>query len=151
MRWMGWLVAGSVACNGAGEEGFGPATCDGGGEPLLEAGVGGQLNFEAFGDGDLVPVRADGETIEVQLYTSGIDTTDSVTVVIKTSVGGGTTRDSINSFTLVCNDDEGRGWLGAYPFLPATAKDGDTITLSATVTDSSSVAVNTEVDLKLQF
>lgn len=151
MRAMTFLVFGLMACSGEdGEPGFGPPTCEGGGEPIVEAGVGGQLSFEAYGDGERVPVRPDGETIEVQLYTSGIDTTDTVTVSMRLSVNGGTSRDSLNSFTLVCND-EGYGWLGAYPFLPTEAADGDTVTVVATVTDAAGTSVTDEVDLELAF
>ena len=139
------------ACSGE-DQGdlYGPPSCDGGGEPLVEIGSGGQLGFEPYADGDLVPVRADGETIEVQLWTSGIDTTDSVLVTIRTSLDGGASKDSSSTFTMVCDEDSGHGWLGAYPFLPDGAEDGDLVTVVATVTDSLETSVSGEVELEIQ-
>jgi hypothetical protein len=134
-------AVGLSACTGDEPGGaYGPPTCDGGGEPLIEIGSGGQLGFEPFAAGELVPVRPDGETIEVQLWTSGLDTTDSMIVTIRTSIAGGASKDSTASFTLVCNDEEGRGWLGAYPFLPDEAEDGDLVTVVATATDGTDVS-----------
>ena len=147
-----WIVAlGLVACAGEEEGGFGPPTCDGGGEPLIELGSGGQLGFEPYAAGELVPVRPDGETIEVQLWTSGLDTNDSMTVSIRTSIGGGPSRDSLATFNLVCNEEDGRGWLSAFPFLPEGAADGDVVTVVATATDANSTSASGEVDVELQF
>lgn len=132
-------------------EGYGPPTCDGGGEPLIEIGSGGQLGFEPYAAGELVPVRTDGETIEVQLWTSGLDTTDSMIVTIRTSIDGGESKDSTASFTLVCNEDEGQGWLGAYPFLPNGFADGDIVTVVATATDGHDVSASGEVEVEIQL
>ena len=151
--WNGMVAALLLgACSGDDQgDVYGPPTCDGGGEPIVEIGSGGQLGFEPYGNGELVPVRADGETIEVQLWTSGIDTTDSVLVTIRTSIGGGASKDSSSTFTMVCNEDDGHGWLGAFPFLPDEAADGDIVAVVATVTDALETSVSSEVELEVQF
>jgi hypothetical protein len=149
MRALGVVALGvMVACSGDDVVDEGPATCDGGGPLLVEVGSGGQLDFVPFADGDEATLRVD-ETIEVQLLTSGLDTTDSVTVSVRTSIGGGTTRDSLNTFNLVCSDDTGRGWLGAYPFVPEGAVAGDRVLVVATVTDAAGTAASGEVELLL--
>lgn len=148
---VGILVLGLAACAGDEEEGYGPATCDGGGEPLIEIGSGGQLGFEPYAAGEVIEVRPDGSTIETQLWTSGLDTNDSMTVSIRTSIGGGASKDSLATFTLVCNDEEGRGWLSAFPALPDGAADGDIVKIVATATDAQETSASGEVEVELQF
>ena len=147
MRWTALVML--AACAGEEVEGYGPATCDGGGEPIVEIGDGGQLDFAPFTDNDTVDLRSDG-SIEVQLFTSGLDTSNTVTVSIRTSIGGGTTRDSLSSFNLVCNDDIGHGWLGAYPGLPDGVQAGDVVDVVATVTDASGGSASGEVALTVR-
>ena len=120
------------------------------GEPLVELGTGGQLGFEPYAAGEQVALRGE-DTISVELWTSGLDTTDSMIVSIRTSIGGGQSRDSLATFSLVCNEDEGRGWLSAFPFVPEGAADGDIVTVVATVTDANEVTASGEVDLELSL
>ena len=150
--WACGMVVLGLACAGdEADDGFGPATCDGGGEPLIELGSGGQLGFEPYADGEQVPVRPDGETVEVQLWTSGLDTTESMIVTVRTAINGGESRDSTASFTLVCPEEEGRGWLTVYPYLPVEAADGDRVTVTATATDAQETSASGSVELQLQF
>ena len=68
-----------------------PGLCLGDGEPVVRLGTGGRLQFEAYGEGDRVPVTAGplGELgLRLDLLTEGLDTSASMNVILRVRVDG---------------------------------------------------------------
>jgi hypothetical protein len=142
------------ACNGGAEEPtLEPGSCDGDGTEALELGEGGRDGFVAFEDGDALYAEDFGGTwsIYVELYTNGIDTTEAVTAVVRTSVDGGPTSDALGQQILQCDDAVGRGWTGVFAPLPdslqadPSSAEGAPVVITATVTDTSGDSATAEV------
>lgn len=107
------LAFGLVGC--AGEDGEAtaaePGTCDGGGTLSVELGDGGRNDFMAFSDGEVLPVEQAGfYGVGVELWTSGLNTTESVTLVARLSVDGGPATPATALRNLLCDDEVGYGW-----------------------------------------
>lgn len=133
-----WIIGlGCVACSGE------PATCDGGGEPAIEAGMGGADAFVPFGDGDTLEGSSTG--LQLDLWTTGLDTTQAVTTVVRISADGGPTQDSIAQLTYNCDEGVGHGWTRVTAALPAEAADGSALDVSISATD----AARTNASLEL--
>lgn len=152
--WMTAALVALVACGG--EEAPGePATCDGGGAPSLALGDGGRTDFTPLGDGASIPIESynGSYVVYIELWTSGLDTTDPMTVVVRTSVDGGPTADALGQQQLLCDEEIGNGWTGVWAPLPgdlqteaaAQAADGAPVVITATVTDALGTTVSTEL------
>lgn len=129
-RWM--FVIGVVACSG--EE---PATCDGGGEPMIELGTGEAEAFAPYTDGDTFDGSSSG--LRVSLWTSGLDTTQPITTVIRISADGSPTADSIAQLSYSCDDAVGNGWQQVTAALPGEAVDGSALSITISTTDANQV------------
>jgi len=130
-------------------ESYGPPTCDGGGEPLLELGDGGRNAFAPHGPGAVLPTRGDPIGLDLDLWTSGIDTTQPVTAVVRISVAGGPTEDSLASLTLICADS-GNGWTNVLATLPSGSASGTDVAVEAVLTDWTGVSVTAQLDGTLE-
>jgi len=132
-----------------------PASCDGGGEPMVELGDGGQSDFQAFSDGVTVPIDEVGGAygVSTELWSSGVDVTSPVTVVVKVSVDGGPTTDAVGQRNMQCNDDVGNGWDSVFAPLPdhlqtaaaAEGASGSEVTITAVITDADGESASGEV------
>ena len=116
-----------LACSGD------PATCDGGGDPALEIGEGNRDSFVAFPDGGTY--EGSNNTIDLALWTTGLDTTQAITTVVRISVDGGATTDSIAALTYQCAEASGNGWTSATALLPPAAADGSAVRIQVSATD----------------
>ena len=123
----------------------GPPTCDGGGATTLELGDGGRNAFVPFSGGDTIPTRGEPAGLDLDLWTSGIDTSQPVTAVVRASVDGGPTEDSLASLTLTCADS-GNGWTNVLATLGAGAAPGSTVSIESTVTDWTGVTASTSIE-----
>ena len=128
-----------------------PATCAGGGAPLLELGDGGRSAFVAFADGVALPTSTNGLTLEMQ--TSGIDTTQNVTAVVRIAADGGPSEDSIAALSLQCEsaaDGTGFGWAGVIASLPASTVEGSAIDIEAVITDWRGITATTSLSASVR-
>ncbi len=159
-RWM-WVMAALVACSGDDGEMVEPGTCDGGGPVSLELGEGGRSDFVAWSDGDLLIAEDFGGTfsVYVELFTSGLDTREPVTAVVRMSVDGGPTTDAIGQQQLQCDEEVGNGWTGVFAPLPdelqdagsVEAAEGAPVVLTATLTDVDGEAATAEISGVLSY
>lgn len=109
------------------------ATCDGGGEPALEVGEGPRDGFAAYADGGTY--EGSGNAIDLAFWTTGLDTTEPISTVVRISVDGGSTTDSIAQLTYQCAEATGNGWTSASALLPPAAVDGSSIRIQVSATD----------------
>lgn len=118
-----------MACNGGGG-----GTCDGGGDPFLEVGTGSRDAFAPLQDGDTL--EGSGSAIEFSLVTTGLDTTQPITTVVRISADGGATTDSVAQLTYQCSQDVGTGWQSVTASLPSEASDGSALAITVSTTDA---------------
>lgn len=123
-----------------------PPTCEGGGAPLLELGDGGRTDFEAFADGVALPTTGSPAGVNLEMQTSGIDTTQGVSVVVRVAADGGPSEDNLAVLSFQCAsaaDGTGFGWANAIATIPADATPGSALTIDAVATDWRGITATT--------
>lgn len=133
-------------------------TCDGLGPVALEVGSGGAAGFTPWADGDAVPLTQQGEYgFQVELSTTGLDTTAPLTAFVRFSLGEETTTEDVGAtLTLQCAEDA-VGWVGVFAGLDdadqaaagAGDLDGEALHLSVTVADQAEDTATRELELTL--
>jgi hypothetical protein len=151
--WIGLLLVGCGEPEAAEE----PATaCAGAGDPSVAVGSGGLASFDAWTDGASAPVTGDPDALglRLELLSEGLDTTASVSSVVRIDVDG-TTADAIANLSLQC-PSEGPGWVAVFAPLPSTAQGPDAASvaglaaiLDVTLTDASGETASQTLDLVL--
>lgn len=133
--------------------------CQGAGDPGVQVGEGSLTGFSAWSDGDRVTVDEDGGGswgFQLSILTEGLDTTASVTTLVRYTIGGGggTTEDVAATLTLQC-PNEGPGWAGVRVPLDDSLQsaaavaglDGAALDLSVTVSDQAGEAGDRDLAL----
>jgi hypothetical protein len=156
MRWASLVL---VACAGAEEPPEDEGTpCEGAGEPVLELGAGGREGFAPFQDGDTLVVQQDGGGrygLQVDLSTTGLDTTAPLTTFLRFSFGDETaTTDVGAALTMQCTDP-GPAWYSVFAPLDDSLQDaaavaeldGLALLLTGTTTDQAAETASAEVEL----
>ncbi len=130
-----------------------PPTCDGGGDPLLEIGDGGRDDFMAFADGVTLGTTGSPPGVNLQLQTSGLDTTQNVTAVVRIAADGGPTEDNLAALSLQCEsaaDGTGFGWASVIATIPSSAGAGSSLQIDATITDWRGISATTGLSANIE-
>jgi hypothetical protein len=151
----------AVGCAGD-DAGTGPTDtetlCEGAGEGAIAVGSGGLSGFVPWEDGDPVILETDGAGrwgFYADLLTEGIDTTASTTALVRFSVGDDPTTEDLGATLDLQCPNEGPGWFGLFVPLDDARQDpavvdtlvGQTMSLSATVTDQASESATVSLEL----
>lgn len=164
---MRWLCAAAILTGCAGDKdetqtATDATPCEGAGDPVLQLGTGGQLGFTPFADGDIIDVVQDPSDrfgLFIDLSTTGLDTTLSVTSFLRYTIGDDPeTTDAGASLLLQCSD-AGVGWFGVFAPLGDDLQtaidvveiDGLPLHLTGSATDDAGETGSFEVDLVLSY
>lgn len=130
--------------------------CAGVGEGTLELGSGGRAGFQPFEDGEAVALQQDasGWGLRLELLTTGLDTTEAATSVVRVRFEpGAPTEDYLGKVMLQCDPEEGIAWIAVHAPIPEPWQSypaslaGATLEVSATVTDHTGEAATDAVSL----
>jgi hypothetical protein len=129
--------------------------CEGGDAPTLQIGEGGLASFTPWQDGQEVEVVDQGDLgVSLQLLSTGLDTTEPVSAVIRVTTLG-SDGDAIANLSLQC-PSEGPGWISVFAPLPSAVQDGGAdyldgvpATLHATATDQRGISASADLDVVL--
>lgn len=155
--WLATALLCGCAGDGTGDTGTSLTQCQGAGEPTVELGGGGLEEFVPWEEGATVTIVDQGGTygFEVELLTTGIDTTAPVTTFLRFTVGGDTTSQDVGATLTFQCPNEGPGWYGVFAPLDEAYQDplavggidGFAMTLDVVVTDQAGDNAEDDLDL----
>jgi hypothetical protein len=146
---LGFAAVGCSGTNDPPDSGSPADPCAGDGEPAVTAGIGPATAFVPWSDGDAVQlIEQGGWGFELDLETTGLDATASLTVFVRYSLGADTTTEDVGATLMMLCDDAGVGWAGVFVGLDDALQtttavdslDGEALHLTVTASDQDEAA-----------